>query len=77
MRICYLSDGISVHDWRFLRSLAKRNHEVHLVSFFPEALPSSLKENAPVRAAVEIKEEFGIPSARYESFIEGNMHDRS
>jgi glycosyltransferase involved in cell wall biosynthesis len=40
-----LSDGVNVHDFRFLFSLAKRKHEVHLVSFFHEELSASLEKN--------------------------------
>jgi len=33
LRICYARDGKSVHDKRFLRYLADRGYEVHLLSF--------------------------------------------
>jgi glycosyltransferase involved in cell wall biosynthesis len=45
LKICYLSDGVSIHDLRFLLSLTKRNYEVHLVSFFPGNLPCVLEKN--------------------------------
>ncbi len=40
MRICYLHDGISIHDHKFLKYLVSRkSYDVHLLSFHNAALP--------------------------------------
>ena len=66
MKICYLSDGVNVHDFRFLFSLTRRKHEVHLVSFFHDELSNSLEKNGVFVHHVKLP---SIKSSLYASYI--------
>jgi glycosyltransferase involved in cell wall biosynthesis len=66
VKICYLSDGANVHDFRFLFSLARRKHEVHLVSFFHEELSASLEKNGIIVHHVKLP---SMRSSLYGNYI--------
>jgi glycosyltransferase involved in cell wall biosynthesis len=61
-----LSDGANVHDFRFLFSLARRKHEVHLVSFFHEELSASLEKNGIIVHHVKLP---SMRSSLYGNYI--------
>ena len=42
IKICYLSSVLTVHDYRFLAELAKRNFDVYLVTYFDGEIPGDI-----------------------------------
>jgi len=43
IKICYLSSVLTVHDYRFLAELAKRNFDVYLVTYFDGEIPGDIR----------------------------------
>lgn len=46
MRIVYVSRDLTIHDCRFLKKLARSEHDVWLIAYYDGAVPASIRELA-------------------------------